>query len=54
MGRGFGCPYLCSIRPKVGKYTLLQYDAIKEIVEVGVNASKAQLDRWERRWQPGH
>ena len=51
-GRGLGRPHLCYIRPKVGKYTLLQYDAIKEIVEVGGAASKAQLDKWERRWQP--
>ena len=47
-----GRPHLCYIRPKVGKYSLLQYDAIQEIVQVGHTASKAQLDKWERRWRP--
>ncbi len=46
-----GRPVLCYIRPKVGKYSLLQYDLMPEIVEVGVRASKAALDKWERRWR---
>ena len=49
--RNLGRPHLCYVRPKVGKFTLLQYNAMDEIVRVGLVAAKLQLDKWERRWR---
>ena len=44
-------PALCYIRPKVGKFGLLDYHLMGKIVDIGEEAAVIALRAWERRWE---